>query len=163
MFLARIMISTSLHMHVDDDKIICVTINCQVWIKMTLRLKASDWRTFVVRGVSVGRGEAKKWREARQAKKKTMYNLWLFFTSFHRSFIIFLLQFFFSRCNMQLVFLFLIYSFDFRYYRWKKKWRKKLHCNWHSILIMRFFFLIVYLSVRLYVPAPNRRTSWRFQ
>lgn len=125
MFQARIMIATSsMHVHDDDDddKALCVIINCKVWIKMTLRLKASDWRkrrgswathNRPVRRVLVGwetRKTQKKWREAaRREGNETMYNLWLFFTSFHRSFL--------QHATSVFVFNLLV---DFRYYRWKK-------------------------------------------
>lgn len=75
--------------------------------KVTLKLKAWDWWKKETAETHESFGWLailKKWREAGK-REKTMYNLWLFFTSFHRSFIIF--------CNMQLVFLFLIYSSTF--------------------------------------------------
>lgn len=126
---------------------------------MTLRLKASDWRK---RGswATHNRRCAEFWlagrlekndekRGERETKRCIIYDYFsLLFTDPS-------LLFFLQHATSVFVFNLLV---DFRYYRWKKKHSdclsRKLHCNWHSILIMRFFFLIVYL-IRAYMFQPR--------
>lgn len=106
---------------------------------MTLRLKASDWRGRETRGEFWLAESSSKNDEKRERSERCIIYDYFFSPILH---------YFLQHATSVFVFNLL---FDFRYYRWKirETEEKEFHCNWHSILIMRFFFSSFISSERL--------------